>query len=157
MSSEPAIKKEGSFGLVEQFRKLAQRIALPSLTLTAVEHGASKAFQFELRNPWYTSVPVSTVMSIGLTINGYAIDEQNVEYVIREQAIPFSYARYLHEVIWGLGESVFVRIIDPKITEIIKEHNDVTFDLMLRTAFEGYHLPDNRINYPFNVEMEVSI
>jgi len=28
---------------------------------------------------------------------------------------------------------------------------------MLRTAFEGYHLPDNRINYPFNVEMEVSI
>jgi hypothetical protein len=155
MSEELVIKKEGSYGLVEQFRKMARRIILTDLVLSSVNTGEKTVWQFSLRNPWYTSVPVSTVTSINLTINGYEIDEHNVEFVIRDQAIPFSYARNLHELVWGLGECVYIRIIDPKLAEVVQNKNKVTFDLLMRTAFEGYHLPNNCIDYAFEVEMEM--
>lgn len=157
MSNEIVVKKEGSYGLVEQFRKLARRVALPELTLSAVQTGDKTVWQFPLRNPWYTSIPVSTVTSIALSVNGYAIEESNVEFVIRDMAIPFPYARYLHELIWGLGERAWIRIIDPKMADVIQTSNKVVFVLTVRTAFEGYHLPNNRIDYPFEVEMEATV
>ena len=157
MSHEIVVKKEGSYGLVEQFRNLARRVALPELTLSIAEVGEKTAWQFPLRNPWYTSIPVSTVTSITLVVNGHAIDESNVEFVLRDMAIPFPYAKNLHELVWGLGESAWVRIVDPKMAQIVKQQNQVTFDLVLRTAFEGYHLPNNRIDYPFEVEMEANV
>lgn len=156
MSNELVVKKEGSFGLVEQFRKMARRIIMPELKLSSVKIGENSAWQFSLRNPWYTSVPVSTVTSIDLTINGYAVAENNVEFVVRDQAIPFPYARNLHELIWGLGECVYIRIIDPHLVEVVQKKNKVTFDLLMRTAFEGYHLPNNYIDYAFEVEMEMN-
>ena len=157
MSNELVIKKEGSYGLVDQFRKMAHRVILPELKLSAVKIGEKTVWQFSLRNPWYTSIPVSTVTSIDLSINGYAVAEKDVEFVIREQAIPFPYARNLYEMIWGFGECVYIRIIDPKIAEVLQKKNKIAFDLMVRTAFEGYHLPNNRIDYPFEVEMEANV
>jgi len=157
MGNEPVIKKEGSYGLVEQFRKLARRVALPEMKLTAVKVGEQMYWQFPLRNPWYTSIPVSVVTSISLAVNGQAVKEEDVEFVIREQAIPFPIARNFYELIWGFGEQVFVRITDSKITNALKRRNTVAFDLVLRTAFEGYHLPNNRLDYPFEVEMEADV
>lgn len=157
MSNEIIVKKEGSYGLVEQFRKLARRVALPEMTLTRARAGEASVWQFPLRNPWYTSIPVSVVTSIALSVNGYAIAEEQVEFVIREMAISFPYARNLHELIWGLGERAYVRIIDPRMAQVIQKKNQVAFDLTLRTAFEGYHLPNNRIDYPFEVEMEADV
>ena len=153
--SKLEITKEGSYGLVEQFRQLGKRVALPDLNLHKITSENQSGYQFSIRNPWYTSIPVSTIMSIDLKINEYQVNENEILLVIRDQAIPFAYAKNLHELIWGLGECFQVRIMDPKLSEILISKNDINIQFLIRTAFEGYHLPNNQIMYLFNVEMEV--
>lgn len=150
------ITKEGSYGLVEQFRTLGKRVALPDLNLYKISMDEKCNYEFMIRNPWYTSIPVSTVMSIDLTINDYHLDEKEVLFVIRDQAIPIAYAKNLHELMWGMGEIAKIRIMDQKLPEIVKSKNDIHIQFAIRNAFEGYHLPNNRINYLFDVEMGVN-
>ena len=153
--SEMKPPKEISYGLVEQFRKLAKRIALPDLNLYATAAGETPGYEFTLRNPWYTTIPVSSVTSIALMINGYEVDAKTVFFVIRDQAIPFAYAKNLHELCWGNGECAKIRILDDKLPAVLKERNNVGIRFLIRTAFVGYHLPDNRIEYLFDEEMGV--
>lgn len=157
MSDKPKVEitKEGSYGLVEQFRQLGRRIALPDLNLYKITSDNQCIYQFSIRNPWYTSIPVSTIMSVDLKINDYQVDENEVLLVIRGQAIPFAYAKNLHELVWGLGECFQIRIMDPKLSEILTDKNKIGIQFLIRTAFEGYHLPDNQIMYLFDVDMGV--
>ena len=155
-NSKVEITKEGSYGLVEQFRNLGKRVALPDLNLYKNIIDEKCSYEFVLRNPWYTVIPVSTVISIDLTINDYQVDEKEVLFVIRDQAIPMAYAKNLHELMWGMGECAKIRIMDQKLSEILKDKNDIHIQFTIRTAFEGYHLPNNQIMYLFNVEMGVN-
>jgi hypothetical protein len=149
------ITKEGSYGLVEQFRNLGKRVALPDLNLYKNRIDEKYSYEFTIRNPWYTTIPVSTVISIDLIINDYLADEKEVLFVIRDQAIPMAYAKNLHELMWGMGECAKIRIMDQNLPKILKNKNDIRIQFVIRTAFEGYHLPNNQITYLFNVEMGV--
>ena len=155
MSEGLKVSKEGSYGLVEQFRVLAKRVALPDLNFHRISYEEGSGYEFILRNPWYTTIPVSTVTSIELNINGYTVDEGQILFVIREQAIPFAYAKNLYELMWSMGECAQIRIMDPKLEQILEGRNAMELKFEIRTAFIGYHLPNNRIQYIFNEEMGV--
>ncbi len=155
MSVELQIPAGGSYALTEQFRDLGERVAFPDLNLYQVEMDETKGYEFKLRNPWYTEFPVSCAEEIEVSINGYAVRNDKIFFVIRDQAVPFKYAKNLYELQWGLGEAAYIRLLDEQLKSVIRDANDVEIKFLLRTAFEGYHLPNNRIEYEFKREMGV--
>ncbi|HHV11920.1 MAG TPA: hypothetical protein GXX75_16725 [Clostridiales bacterium] len=155
MSVELRIPTGGSYALTEQFRELGERVAFPDLNLHKVEMDGMKGYEFKLRNPWYTEFPVSCAEDMEVGINGYAVQKGKIFFVIRDQAVPFKYAKNLYELQWGLGEVAQVRMLDGQLQAVVKEANDVEIKFLLRTAFEGYHLPNNRIEYEFKRNMGV--
>ena len=149
----PVMPKEAAYGLVEQFRTLGKRVAFPGHT---VWKNREKGYtEFVLRNPWYTSLPVSCVEDIRLVINDTEIPAEQVEFVIREQAIPFLYARNLYEMIWTMGETAVIRTYSPEAFSVIHDGGEVHLQLEfeIRTPFEGYQMPNNHIRYLFDEQM----
>lgn len=155
MSVELRIPTGGSYALTDQFRKLGERVAFPDLNLHKVETDGIEGYEFKLRNPWYTEFPASCAEEIEVSINGYAVPNDKIFFVIRDQTVPFKYAKNLYEHPWGLGESVKIRLLDEQLKTLINDTNDVEIKFLLRTAFEGYHLPNNRIDYEFKRKMGV--
>jgi hypothetical protein len=151
VNMELKANKDISYGLVNQFRVLAERVATPDLCFHKVRDG----YEMHFRNPWYTSIPVSVVNDIELMVNGKVYDKSTILFGVRDQNVPVAYARNLHEVMWGMGERASIVVIDPSFERNLERRNTVHLKFEIRTAFAGYHLPDNKIQYVMNREMGV--
>ena len=147
----PQMPKEAAYGLVEQFRTLGKRVAFPGHDIVLdPENGC---LQFELRDPWYTNIPVACVEDIKLTLDGREIPADSIEFVIRDMAIPFRYAVNLHELIWSMGEIAVIRAKTDVSGLKAGDSCRMELEFEIRTPFEGYHLPNNRIRYLFDETM----
>ena len=147
----PQMPKEAAYGLVEQFRTLGKRVAFPDHDIVLDKENG--CLQFALRNPWYTNIPVSCVEDIKLVLDGREIPVDSIEFVIRDMAVPFRYAVNLYELVWSMGEISYILARTD-----VSDYNPgsscrMELEFEIRTPFEGYHLPNNRIRYLFDETM----
>ena len=149
----PEMPKEAAYGLVEQFRTLGKRVAFPNHEITIDREGG--CLQFDLRDPWYTNIPVSCVEDIKLMLDGREIPVDSIEFVLRDMAIPFRTAVNLHELVWSMGEIAVIRARTDVSGYHAGDSCRMKLEFEIRTPFEGYHLPNNRIRYLFDEEMTV--
>ncbi len=149
----PEMPKEAAYGLVEQFRTLGKRVAFPNHEIIA-DRGRG-CLEFMLRDPWYTNIPVSCVEDIKLTLDGQEIPKDDIEFVLRDMAIPFRSAVNLYELVWSMGEIALIRAKADVSGYNAGDRCRMELEFEIRTPFEGYHLPNNRIRYLFDEEMTV--
>ena len=90
------------------FSGVGQRDLFASRTIEPVPDG----WRLLIRNPWYTGTHLSTVSFVRIGINGHAVPEEHVFLALRGQRIPATFARYLHEIWWGMGEVAEVLLTD---------------------------------------------
>lgn len=131
------------------FSRVAQRDILASNSLEEMADG----WHMWIRNPWYTGTYLSTVCFINITINGHAVPEEDTFLALRGQWVPAGYAKYLHEIWWGMGEIAEIRLADKVLAEVLGEKNEVQIDIDMRTAF-SYGFPNDILPYRLTGELE---
>ena len=97
-----------------------------------------------------------TMVAVGGYGRGELYPASDVDLLVLLSTEPDATLTYqleqLISLLWDIGLEIghSVRTIEECVEE-------AAADLTVRTAFEGYHLPNNRIDYPFEVEMEANV
>lgn len=134
------------------FEKLAERDLLAGNTLTIDIGGGS--YRFGVREPWYTTIPLSAISTISVTVNGYAVPAENIMLSLRGQMIPAESCKGIFEIHWNMGEAAEIVLVDSNLSELVTVKNTVTIAMELRTVF-NYGLPGNKLNISRTAEMGV--
>jgi hypothetical protein len=131
------------------FSGLGQRDLFAS---NRIEH-TQRGWRLQIRNPWYTGTHLSTLSHIGITVNGHKVPEGYSFIALRGQLVPVAYAKYLHEIWWGMGEVAEIYLTDPAVAEALQDTNEIGVDIDMRTTF-SYGFPDDTLPYRLAGEME---
>lgn len=107
-----------------------------------------------IRNPWYTGTYLSTVSFIRISVNGHTVPEADTFIALRGQKVPAAYAKYLHEIWWGMGEVAEVLLTDAALANIVATSNQVGVDIDMRTTF-SYGFPNDTLPYRLTGELEM--
>ncbi len=107
-----------------------------------------------IRNPWYTGTYLSTVSFIRISVNGHTVPEMDTFIALRGQRVPAAYAKYLHEIWWGMGEVAEVLLTDAALADIVATSNQVGVDIDMRTTF-SYGFPNDTLPYRLTGELEM--
>jgi len=75
--------------------------------------GLIDGFQFQLRSPFYTANPMSSITIFELSIDGKKIDNEKIVFIIRGMKIPAKYAYTFHEISWAFYELINVFVEKP--------------------------------------------
>lgn len=118
-----------------------------------IEH-TDKGWRILIRNPWYTGTHLSTVSFVRVTVNDHVVPEEMTLIALRGQLIPSAYAKYMHEIFWGMGEVAEVYLTDAALAEILKEKNEIGVDIDMRTTF-SYGFPNDTLPYRLAGELEL--
>lgn len=132
------------------FSRVAQRDLFASGCMEHVQDG----LRIMIRNPWYTGTHLSTVSFLRITVNGHTVPEEDTFLSLRGQKIPSAYAKYMHELWWGMGEAAEVILTDKTLSGMLREKNEVNVDIDMRTTF-SYGFPNDTLPYRLTGELEV--
>lgn len=129
-------------------------LAETSLHFKSWEDGTT-GYAFAVREPFYTSIPLSSLSEIAVTVNDRQVPENHVWLALREQRIPASVCRNLWELYWHIGEKAEIFITDPTLLQGgLKKKNKVALQMTVRPAYD-YGLPEKKVDYAAEAEMEV--
>lgn len=132
------------------FSRVGQRDLFASDAIEAVPDG----WRLLIRNPWYTGTHLSTLSFIRIGVNGHEVPEADTFIALRGQRVPSAYAKYLHEIWWGMGEVAEVLLTDPALAGVVRATNQVSVDINMRTTF-SYGFPDDTLPYRLTGELEL--
>lgn len=131
------------------FSRVAQRDLFASAAIERVESG----WRLLIRNPFYTGTHLSTVSFLRVAVNGYQVPDAGTLLSLRGQTLPAAYAKNMHEIWWGMGETAEVFLTDPSLADVLAETNQVAIDIDMRTTF-SYGFPNDTLPYRLTGELE---
>jgi hypothetical protein len=130
------------------------RVAQRDLFVCDAIEAADGEWRLRIRNPWYTGTYLSAVSFIRLTINGRRVPEEDTFLSLRGQRIPAAYAKNLHELWWGMGETAEIFLTDQALADVLTPKNKISVDIDMRTTF-SYGFPNDTLPYRLTGELEV--
>lgn len=130
------------------FSRLGERDLFAGDAITAVEGG----WRLAIRNPFYTGTYLSTVSFLKVSVNGHMVPDAETFLSLRGQRIPAMFARNLHELWWGMGETAEVLLTDPALADILTDFNMVEVHIDMRTTF-SYGFPNDTLPYRLSGEL----
>lgn len=147
---------------LDEFSKMCNRIAERLLfeknaKITEIkENGQNVGFEFNIRNPSYVAMPVSTLEQIELTINKIEAEPRDIYYIIRNQRINALDAPTIHEIWIGYGEVFRIYVNKPLYWFTFNQKEfEVDFKLKSRTTI-NYGIPDGLMKTIVSIKMEVA-
>lgn len=123
----------------QTFKKIADLIMLPNKTIRNVDidnDGKIDGFEFDIREPFYTAQPVSSIESLTVIVDGEKIDPARIYMILRDQIFNIKHARTLHEVWWHFDE--IARIYIEKPGGLKKGDHEIECSLVMRPAAGEY-------------------
>ncbi|MCR8489002.1 MAG: DUF6379 domain-containing protein [Crenarchaeota archaeon] len=121
------------------FKKIADLVMLPSKTIRNVDidkDGKIDGFEFDIREPFYTAQPISSIESLTITVDGEEIDPARIYMILRDQIFNIKHARTFHELWWHFGEVGRIYIEKPGGLE--KGSHEIECSLVMRPAAGEY-------------------
>ncbi len=114
--------------------------------------GKIEGFQFKLRNPWYTSQPISSLVKLIISVDGEKFETDKVRLNVRGQEIVLPKAYTMYDVNWGFPELIDVFV--EKAGGLKPGNHELSCEIVMRSTIE-YGLPEEKINFPTKKLMKV--
>ena len=112
-----------------------------SKSLAVTEKGLSLA----LTLPWYRSLWVSSITSIGVSVDGVEIAQEAMAFHLDGHTFTLAELPDQYEVLWFMQDKAILEIPLDKPSEVGKEH-EITFHMELRLPYmqikPGLYLPN---------------
>lgn len=131
------------------FSRVAQRDLFASGRIEAIDGG----WRILIRNPFYTGTYLSTVSILKVSVNGHQVPDAETFISLRGQRVPAAFARNLHEIWWGMGETAEVLLTDQALSRVLGPSNTIDVHIDMRTTF-SYGFPNDTLPYRLTGELE---